>query len=669
VVPPVTEPSHAVFLSYASQDAEAAQRISAALRAAGVEVWFDQSALRGGDVWDQTIRKQIKACVLFIPVISRHTHQRDEGYFRLEWKLAVDRSHLMATNKTFLLPVVIDDTREDDENVPDRFREIHWTRLPGGETPSTFVERVQRLVSPHPSTGSTTTLSAAAPVSAAALEVGARFSRPKRAAATLVAVIALASLAYFAVDEFAKQRALPPATAGTPAIEERSIAVLPFADLSEKHDQEFFADGMAEELLDLLSQVPDLRVPARTSSFYFKGRSDDITTIAQKLRVAHLLEGSVRRSGERIRVTAQLIRADNGYHLWSKTYDRVDKDVFEVQDEIASAVVSALKAQLIPTQPLASRHRTDSSEAYTEYLLGNQLRARDTPESNRRALDAYRRAVALDPQYAAAYAGISDAEWRVADMDTGESAAYQRSLEAAERAISLAPNSADGYWARGALRMSYDYDWTDAEADLRRALELDPNDVRAQLDYGFLLAAIGRTGEALDVMRKSVALDPLSTAAWFHLALLQIDVGQLPEARETASRLEAVNPEGWHTRSVVGHLALAEGRAADALTEFRKDDSGVQKLIGGAMAEYTLGHDAASRAALKELIRQHGSTLAYQIAEVYAWRGERDAAFAWLERAYRQRDGGMGYLHRDHFLASLRDDPRYRAMLKKLNLT
>src|SRR4029077_11456654 len=155
----VTEPSHAVFLSYASQDAEAAQKICEALRAAGIELWFDQSALRGGDVWDQTIRKQIKTCVLFIPVISRHTHERDEGYFRLEWKLAVDRSHLMTTNKAFMLPVVVDDTREDDENVPDRFRDIHWTRLPGGETPPDFVERVRRLVSPAPSPGPTTTVS------------------------------------------------------------------------------------------------------------------------------------------------------------------------------------------------------------------------------------------------------------------------------------------------------------------------------------------------------------------------------------------------------------------------------------------------------------------------------------------------------------------------------
>jgi len=236
----VTEPSHAVFLSYASQDAEAAQRICEALRAAGIDVWFDQSALRGGDVWDQTIRRQIKSCVLFVPVISRNTHDRDEGYFRLEWKLAVDRSHLMTTNKAFLLPVVIDDTREDDENVPDRFRDIHWTHLPGGETPPAFVERVCRLVSSEPSHGPTTTVWPAGPVSTATLATRATFSRPKRALLALLAVVVLGAVAYFAVDKFSKHPAALPTAPAVPASgiatafspPPHSIAVLPFVNMS-----------------------------------------------------------------------------------------------------------------------------------------------------------------------------------------------------------------------------------------------------------------------------------------------------------------------------------------------------------------------------------------------------------------------------------------------------
>jgi TolB-like protein/Tfp pilus assembly protein PilF len=668
----------AVFLSYASQDAQAAQRICGALRAAGIEVWFDQSELRGGEVWDSTIRKQIRSCALFIPVISANTHARIEGYFRLEWKLAVDRSHLLAPDQAFLVPVAIDHTPQSDERLPDRFRELHWTRLPDGHTPPAFVERIARLLSPvaqevvpagHARGG------AAEPAS-----VSAAGRAPRSAlsaliwASALVAVVGI--VGYYAFQWPAAPRhtaepvasAPPMLSAAVDAIPQKSIAVLPFVDMSEKRDQEYFSDGLAEELLDLLSQVPDLRVPARTSSFYFKGRTDDVATIAGKLRVAQLLEGSVRRSGNKIRVTAQLIRADSGYHIWSKTYDRDAKDIFQVQDEIANAVVNALKAQLLPAQPLASRHRTDNTEAFAEYLMGNKLRESDTADSNRQALEAYRRAAALDPNYAAAYSGIADAEWRVADMITGEAAGYQRSLEAAEHAIALAPNSADGYWARGGLRMVYYYDWAAAEADFRKALELDPNDVRVLRDYGGLLAGRGRTAEALEVMRKGIALDPLSARAWRQLALLELDLARFAEAKQAAQHLVVILPNSYLTRSVTGRIALAEGRYADALTEFRKDDSSAWKLIGSAMAEHSLGHAAASQAALDELILKRPATLAYQIAEVYAWRGERDQAFAWLERAYRQHDGGIGYVLHDSLLASLHVDPRYTALLKKLNL-
>jgi TolB-like protein len=512
----------AVFLSYASEDAVAAQKICEALRAAGIEVWFDRSELRGGDAWDQAIRRQIKNCALFIPVISTNTHARAEGYFRLEWKLAIDRSHLIASDKPFLVPVAVDATPQSDERVPDRFRELQWTRLPGGETPRAFVERVTRLLSP------------AAQHSPVAARYGAVTSTPgvpgKRGFAVpwwgwLIGAIVIAS--YFALRPGpVGDKAMTPGSAApgaNTAIPDKSIAVLPFVDMSEKKDQEYFSDGLSEELLDLLSQVPDLRVPARTSSFYFKGRNDDIATIAQKLRVAHVLEGSVRRSGDSIRVTAQLIRADNGYHLWSKTYNRDVKDVFQVQDEIANAVVDALKVQLLSAQPLTARHRTENVEAFSAYLLGNSLRDQDSADANHEALKSYQRAAALDPHYAAAYSGIADAEWRIADQSTAEPEAYARSLAAAEHAIELAPDSSDGYWARGGLRMAYYFDWPGAEADFRKALELDPNDVRVLRDYASLSVCLGRRKEAEDLYHKALAIDPLSVRALRPLGELLLD--------------------------------------------------------------------------------------------------------------------------------------------------
>ena len=362
----MSEPSKAVFLSYASQDAEAARRICEALRAAGIEVWFDQSELRGGDVWDHKIRQQIHDCGLFMPIISAHTDARTEGYFRLEWKLAVDRSHLMADDAAFLIPVVIDATPDATARVPEKFRTVQWTRLPAGETPAAFAERVSALLAgtahPTPARATDATLQTRIPA-----------SRPGRTKALvaigLLAVSAIALLSWW-------QMTRPPAgaehKAATPAaskIPEHSIAVLPFADLSARKDQEYFSDGLAEELLNLLSKVPGLQVAARTSAFSFKGHAVDVPTIGRQLMVANVLEGSVRKVGNHLRVTAQLERADNGYQIWSETYDRELGDVFKIQDDISAAVVKALKVSLLGAAPPRSTS-TQNPDAYLVFLQG-----------------------------------------------------------------------------------------------------------------------------------------------------------------------------------------------------------------------------------------------------------------------------------------------------------
>jgi TolB-like protein len=686
----MSEPSRAVFLSYASQDAGAARRICEALRAAGVEVWFDQNSLRGGDAWDASIRRQIKNCALFIPVISRNTHQREEGYFRLEWKLAVDRSHLMTSSRAFLVPVAIDDTGDDDEHVPDRFRELQWTRLPGGETSAEFVERVLRLLAHDESTASA---SAHSPLPATPAAVGAFGATPQPAAAgtpakrpgwrfspvlMLVIAVVVITLGYVVMRRLMPTRqqvagsgpgtqSLAQAAATAPeAISLKSIAVLPFVNMSSDKDQEYFSDGLSEELIDLLSQVPDLRVPARTSSFYFKGKSEDVATIARTLRVAHVLEGSVRKAGHTVRVTAQLIRADNGYHLWSKTYDRDVRDIFKVQDEIAATVVEALKAKLLPAQELTGRHRTASTEAYTQYLLGIQFRVHDTPDANRRALAAFSQAIRLDPGYAAAYSGLSETEWRIADQVTGEPAAYQRSLAAAERAIALAPDSPEGYWARGQLRNYYYFDWQGAQADYQKALALDPNYVPALIQSGDLLATLGNLREGVATIRKAIALDPLSVVAWRRLIRLNSYSGQFSAAREAVDRLGQIDPQSDSKRNAT-ELELLAGRPREALVA-NEAETTLYRFFVPAAAQHMLGHAAEAQRALDSLVQGGANTMAYQIAEIHAWRGEKDQAFDWLERAYRQRDGGLTYLGYDRFLDSLRSDPRFRALMKKMKL-
>jgi TolB-like protein len=655
----MTESRHAVFLSYASQDAEPARRICDALRAAGIEVWFDQSELRGGDAWDQAIHRQIRDCALFIPVVSANTQSRLEGYFRREWKLAVARTQDMADEKRFLVPVVIDGTSERDATVPELFRAVQWTRLPGGETPAAFCERIAGLVgAPTPSARSPTL---APPVPG----VGPRRTPNRWMTWAIFGALIIGAFGWLAWRRLTPTPVTVNSLTASQAVPERSIAVLPFVDMSEKKDQEYFSDGLTEELLDMLSQVPDLRVPARTSSFYFKGRSENIAAIAQQLRVAHVLEGSVRKAGDTIRVTAQLIRADNGYHLWSKTYDRNVQDIFKVQDEIAAAVVEALKARLLPAQDISSRHRTTNTEAYTQYLLGNQFRAFDSPETNLQALAAYQKAIALDPGYAAAYSGLSDTEWRRADQSTSEPAAYQRAAAAADKAIALAPDSPEGYWARGRLRAVYFFDWSGAQADFAHALALDPHDVRALIDEGNLLATLGRMPEAIATMRKAISLDPMSIVAQRDLIGLLMDSDQMAAAREEAKRLREISPQ--EDSVFYGDIELYAGRAREALALYQTGRSDFRN-IGIAMAEHTLGHAAESDQALAVVIEKYGKVWAYQIAEVYAWRGQNDKAFEWLERAYRQHDGGLTSLNYDQLLKGLRGDPRYKALLRKLNL-
>ena len=379
----MSDSGKAVFLSYASQDAQAAQHLCNALRAAGVEVWFDQSELRGGDAWDASIRRQIKTCALFIPVISNNTHTRGEGYFRLEWKLAVDRSHLMASDLPFLLPVVVDDTTDNEDRVPDRFRELQWTRLPAGANTDAFVDRVRRLLSLAPTTPATATLrSPPTPASSTSVPSTATSTRSTTLKSRsfvpwIAGGLLILALGYFIADKFVIQRhavsaaqALTAVPAQAQAVSDKSIAVLPFADMSEKKDQEYFSDGLAEELIEQLGKTPGLKVIARTSAFSFKGKSDDIATIASKLKVANVLEGSVRRFGNQLRVSTQLIRADSGQPLWSETFDREFKDVFKIQDEIATAVVTALKLTLTGGETAAGAHGTTNPEAYIAYLGG-----------------------------------------------------------------------------------------------------------------------------------------------------------------------------------------------------------------------------------------------------------------------------------------------------------
>jgi TolB-like protein len=493
--------TNAVFLSYASEDTAAAGHICEALREAGVEVWFDRSELRGGDAWDQTIRQRIRDCRLFVPIISSHTDARSEGYFRREWKLAVDRTEDMAGDVTFVVPVVVDGTSSATARVPPKFREVQWTRLPAGAATAPFVERLRALLgaslSPERHIPSDKASGVRRPNVDGGAVVAVRASRwprvvPVSAAAGLLVLVG----GYFAVDRLVlSKRAAPVPNAAT----DKSIAVLPFVDMSEKHDQEYFSDGMAEEIIDLLVKVPELKVPARTSSFYFKGKSTQIPDIARQLGVANVLEGSVRKSGSHMRVTAQLVRADNGFHIWSETYDRQLDDVFQTQDEIAGAVVKALKISLVrPAAPVAIP--TPSNEAYELYLRARELANRGSEDGILKGYEDLRQAVSLDPKFALAWANLAEllaidnVNWGLVigqsgshtsrdstDLENWESTWAQARADAraaADEAIRLAPELAESHAARAQVLELLDWNWSAADSEMRRALEIEPNSAR-----------------------------------------------------------------------------------------------------------------------------------------------------------------------------------------------
>jgi TolB-like protein/Flp pilus assembly protein TadD len=437
--------------------------------------------------------------------------------------------------------------------------------------------------------------------------------------------------------------------------------------MSEKKDQEYFSDGLSEELIELLGKTPGLRVIARTSSFYFKGRAEKLDAIAAELHVANVLEGSVRKSGDRLRVTAQLIRADTSEHLWSETFDRDLHDVFKVQDEIASAVVTQLKIRLLPMEPLAAQSElhTENLEAYNLYLQGKQSYNQGDVAGYQRAVTAFQAATALDPRYSAAYADLALAQFWLADQTgdiPGYEPGYESALADAEKAVALAPGLAAGYSARGFLRTVYRFDFAGAQADLDKAVALSPGDAWVLHRSAILLAVLGKLSEAIAREEQALALDPLSAEICMRLAFFLVANQQLAQARPLYEKALAIAPNSPLARYHVAELELLENQPERALAIFRQ----MGELGGQAKAEYSLGHVDVSQRILEEFIVKKGSP--YGIAQVYAWRGEKDKAFEWLERAHRERDAGLTWLKIDTDFRRLRSDARFTALLHKMNL-
>jgi TolB-like protein len=670
---PASTPTGAVFLSYASQDAEAAQRICDALREAGIEVWFDKSELRGGDAWDHQIREQIHNCRLFIPVISANSERRDEGYFRREWSLAADRTRDMAHKRAFLVPVVIDGTAERGASVPEKFHELQWTRLPGGETPPAFVERIHRLLSPEvfPARAAATQVSRGTPAMQSLRNAGPAPWRSKPALWAMGAVLAVA-LAYFVVDKLWLAKRVAAGTvsalASSENATEKSIAVLPFVDLSEKHDQEYFADGMASEVLDLLAKIPGLKVIGRTSSFQFKGKSQDLRTIGSTLGAAYVVEGSVRKSGDRVRVTAQLIDARDGTQRWSSSYDRKSGDVLELQDALAVSLARAL--QLTVSSDFGSRAGTRSTDAYDLYLRGLHALDQQSQESTEEAAGDFQRALDLDPAFAQAALGLA----KVYQIK-GEVAwllpthiAFERARQAAELALKLDPKLGAAHAVLADVHVIYDWDWTGADLEIKQARDLG-NRVEAIQAAARLAAVRGEWDRATELFQTGLAADPLN--ANLHLLFawgVGLRSGRFAEAGSLMRRALEISPKIGSGRWFLGLSLLFESRLDDALTVMQEETLDDGQLEGTAIVCYAMGKKAESDAALKRAIEHNAEEWPSAIARVYAFRGERDEAMKWFERAYSVKDEDLYLIRGDPLTKNLEGDPRYKAFLRKMNL-
>ncbi|CAA9350685.1 MAG: Adenylate cyclase [uncultured Gemmatimonadetes bacterium] len=465
--------------------------------------------------------------------------------------------------------------------------------------------------------------------------------------------------------------AAPGGLAAAPATEQGSIAVLPFVNMSPDKDQEYFSDGLTEELLNVLAKIPALRVAARTSSFSFKGKNLPVDSVARALKVGHVLEGSVRKAGDQVRITAQLIDAKTGFHLWSETYDRSLKDIFAVQDEISKAVAEQLRLKLAPGETLARQETTDP-EAHTLVLRGIAAHRQGTRESFAEAERLFRQAIQRDPRYAQAHARLASSLMvRAYHRHIPVEAGYAQARTSAERALALDPKQSEAHSVLGRIADTHDWNFAAAEAHFERALEANPGDARARSLRAWLLMRLGKSEEAVRAARRATELDPLSMAAYNNLGAMYSYAGQEQRAVESFNAALALAPDA---AAVTANLALSYsdlGRHAEAIrTAERARTLDPEDHFTLATLGYVYGRAGKQAEAERALtaLRAEPEVSPYLIATIYAGLGDKERTFGMLEQAVKQRDDSVPDLGVDPVFKDFRGDPRFARLLQKIGL-
>jgi TolB-like protein/tetratricopeptide (TPR) repeat protein len=491
----------------------------------------------------------------------------------------------------------------------------------------------------------------------------------------MIIVVLVLALGYFAFDKFVlgPRRNSPP---NEPAAlsDSKSIAVLPLVNTSGDPNNDYFSDGLSEELIAVLAKIPELKVIGRSSSFFFKGKSGESASIGQKLGVAHLLEGSVRKQGDRVRIVAELIRAADGRSLWSETYDRELKDVFAVQAEIARAVVEQMKLKLLGERILPDGARSsENPAAHNAVLQAHFYFQQQTSESVRQAIRFLETAVRLDPNYALAYARLAQA-WRQyaasfsteATGDTEQS--YNEARHAAERAVSLAPDLIETRMAVGLVAANPDLDFRTAEKEFRRVLQLAPSDAAAKSALSYALLSQGRLTEAEQSCREAISLDPLLTNSWYNIGRVVVGLGRYQEAEQLFRKGIEIQPHASRFHSYLVLLDIVEDRLAQATTDAQLESEGFWRDYAVSLAQQAQSDRSATDPALKNFIANYSQTAPFQIAVLYAIRKEPEEMFKWLEAAYATRDSGLSQMAVTPFFLPYARDQRFIALCQRLNV-
>lgn len=652
-----------VFISYASRDAAVAEAIVASLEHQGFRCWIAPRDVTAGAAYAGQIIRAIDAANASVLVLSQDAASSPHVLREVE-RTASKRHPIIAL-------------RIDQAPLPADFEYFlnssHWLDTSTSDIGRTLPKLVSAVqVAIRAPTG---TAIGVPPAHAPAPAVSAR-SR-KRMALIVASVVSLALLG-FAADRLwlsshrsaATPAAAPVASAlepvpAAPAIPEKSVAVLPFVDMSEKKDQEYFSDGLSEELIDMLAKVPGLRVPARTSSFYFKGKPTKLPDIARELGVAHILEGSVRKSNNRIRVTAQLIRADTGFHVWSETYDRGLSDVFKVQDDIANAVVQALQITLMGGPLTRQTGGTQNLEAYQLYLRALDAQSQNTRSSLEAAGGYLDQAIKLDPNFGLAWSTL--ALTVIVQTDNGllsPKEGYGRSRQLAQHALQSSRDLGDAHAALQYVHRTYDWDWAASEAEGRKALSIDPTNQFALMFSGLLSATLGRWDDANRELRAALSRDPLNTYANSNLGDALYCAGLYADAEAAYRKVLELAPHFAWARMSLGKILLAEGKSEAALAMVQDETTGYRLLILPILLRAN-GRNAEADESLKELIKSDNP---YWTAMNYAYRGDSDRALGSLDRSYKERDPNLVAIVGEPLFKNLADDPRYKAFLRKMNL-